>query len=112
MTKVIAIIVAVIVVFPLAVGFSLRDRASKIGLGLVILGFASIFLARSMYGHLLFPLVGEVAEKNAMTRGHLLSLMEIGFWVIGIGAALLLIRSTIRTWSLRKELFPFLFPPQ
>lgn len=109
MIKAFTIILAVIILFPVVTGFSIRERGSRIGLVLVVLGFTIIIVARHLYPQLLYPTFGETAEKNTIIRGHLLNLWNIGLWVSTFGAVVVFISSTIRMWALRKELFPFLF---
>lgn len=109
MIKLLAIICAVIALFPVVTGFSIRERSSKIGLGFVAFGFASILLARQLYPHFISPSLGEIAERNLVIHGYLLRLMEIGLWLFAFGAVVIYISSTKRMWVLRKELFPFLF---
>jgi len=88
------------------------NKVAKIGLILLVFGFASIFMARYFYPHFLSPLMGEFADRNFLMRRNLLWAMEVGIWTGVVGAGLVSIGSIIRVWQFRKKLFSSLFSPE
>ena len=108
--KTIALAIALLL-FTASIALSITaglKRITKIGLGVVVLGFSILVSTRYAYLKYLSSST-EFVIQNANRGAVLLNLMAASFWILGLGGLLVFTGSTVRTWERRFELFPFLF---
>src|SRR6266571_2385748 len=87
------------------------NKTAKTGITLVVLSFMALLASRYQLSKYASPSV-EVYLGFTEQRALMMKIMMICFYTMTIGALILFLGTSVRTWQKRFELFPFLFKPR